>query len=321
MYERGNVMIKKLFNTFVSFLLVLSIAFSGVVFNSGNISADEIDDVEEYDEEDYEEYDEDDEEWDEEEWAMEDVKNFVATSIGKTSVVLKWDKVEEVDGYELSYKKASSSKWITEEIDSNSTTKFTIKKLKVNTKYNFRIRTYIYYEEDEEDYEEDDEDYEVDEEDYEEDEEDWDDEEWDEDWDEEDDEFSDYEFSEYSKMSLKTLNKKGQGNTAAYSSTYEVINKSIKAPKLSSVKSKKAKQAVIKWKKVSGATGYEVYVSKKKNSGYKKIGTLKKNTKITLTYKKLKSGTKYFFKVRAYVKVGSKYSYSKYSKVKNVKAK
>lgn len=63
---------------------------------------------------------------------------------------------------------------------------------------------------------------------------------------------------------------------------------------------KKKKTVTVTWKKVSGATGYKVYLSKKKNKSYRKKTTVKK-TKAVL---KLKKGT-YYIKVRAYTKSGT----------------
>lgn len=65
----------------------------------------------------------------------------------------------------------------------------------------------------------------------------------------------------------------------------------------------------VTWKKVSGAQGYEVRggVSKKK---LKRLKTLKGNKKLSYK-KKIKSGKKYYFVVRAFVKVNGKKYYSK----------
>ncbi|MCU7378897.1 fibronectin type III domain-containing protein [Clostridiales Family XIII bacterium ASD5510] len=53
----------------------------------------------------------------------------------------------------------------------------------------------------------------------------------------------------------------------------------------------------ISWKKVKGAKGYQIYRATSKNGRYKKIKTTKART-----YKnhKLKTGTRYYYKVRAY---------------------
>ena len=91
-------------------------------------------------------------------------------------------------------------------------------------------------------------------------------------------------------------------------------------PKISKVTAGK-KKATVKWSKVTGATGYEIYMSTKKSSGYKKVGTNTKNNKISYTKTKLKRKKKYYFKVRTYRIVNGKKVYSSYSNVKYVKVK
>lgn len=89
--------------------------------------------------------------------------------------------------------------------------------------------------------------------------------------------------------------------------------------KITSVKNSKAKTAVIKWNKVSNAKGYEVSMSTSKSKGYKVIKTINNKNTVTLTKTGLKKGKTYYFKVRSYVKAGSKKVYSSYSAVKSVK--
>lgn len=94
----------------------------------------------------------------------------------------------------------------------------------------------------------------------------------------------------------------------------------VTAPKrvvLRSVKNKRGKKALVKFAKVSGAKGYQIFYSTKKNfkSGSKKVLTKKTSTLI----KKLKKGKTYYFKVRAYKLNGSKKVYGKWSKVKKLK--
>ena len=67
----------------------------------------------------------------------------------------------------------------------------------------------------------------------------------------------------------------------------------------------------VNWKKVTGATGYEVYVSTTKNGKYKKAATIKSGKTTTKTIakigkSKLKSGQRYYVKVRAIKKVNNK---------------
>ncbi len=90
------------------------------------------------------------------------------------------------------------------------------------------------------------------------------------------------------------------------------------AAKIKSVVSKKSKQAVIKWGKVSKATGYQVYRATSKNGTYKRIAT---TTKTSYTDKSAKGGRKYFYKIRTYRKVSSKNYFSGYSSAKSVTTK
>lgn len=81
------------------------------------------------------------------------------------------------------------------------------------------------------------------------------------------------------------------------------------------------KKITVKWSKVSGATGYKIYRSPKKSSGYKCVKTVTKSSTTSYVNKSLKKGKKYYYKVRVYRKSGSKYTYSSYSSVKYTKAK
>ena len=83
----------------------------------------------------------------------------------------------------------------------------------------------------------------------------------------------------------------------------------LKAPTLKSVAPKSSTSVSIKWQKVNGAKGYEVY-QKKGSAGYKKVATIKGGTKVSYTKKKLDSATKYSFKIKA-LKNDKKSAYSK----------
>ncbi|MBE5927460.1 MAG: hypothetical protein E7270_10940 [Lachnospiraceae bacterium] len=80
------------------------------------------------------------------------------------------------------------------------------------------------------------------------------------------------------------------------------------------------KQAVVSWKKVDGAEGYEIYMSTSKKGKYKKIAT-KKASVTQITRRKLSSGKTYYFKVRSYKKAVGKKIYSKYSNIQSIKVK
>ena len=83
----------------------------------------------------------------------------------------------------------------------------------------------------------------------------------------------------------------------------------------------KTRSAKLTWKKVTGATGYQVYRSRKKSSGFKRIATFKKNTTVRYTNKKCRKGRTYYYKIRAYRTVNGKTVYGKFTTVKSVKIK
>lgn len=94
----------------------------------------------------------------------------------------------------------------------------------------------------------------------------------------------------------------------------------VAKPKIKSVVSKKAKKAVVTWKKAKGATGYQVTYSAKKNFKKAKSVTVSaKKTKAVL--KKLAKGKKYYVKVRTLKKVNGKTYSSAYSRTLKVKVK
>lgn len=81
-------------------------------------------------------------------------------------------------------------------------------------------------------------------------------------------------------------------------------------PDVTKIKNNKSKKGIqISWDKIKGANRYVVYVSTKKDSGYKKFQTTTKTgTVIKKCGKnKLKSGKNYYFYVEPQKKVGNKY--------------
>ena len=89
--------------------------------------------------------------------------------------------------------------------------------------------------------------------------------------------------------------------------------------KISSVSTTK-KKATVKWKKVSGSTGYQIVYSTSKNFKSAKSAYVS-SSKAYKTLSSLKSGKTYYFKVRAYKKVSGKTVYGAYSTVKSKKIK
>jgi hypothetical protein len=75
----------------------------------------------------------------------------------------------------------------------------------------------------------------------------------------------------------------------------------------------KKKQVTLKWKKVTGAKKYFVYMSKNGKTGWKKVGT---TTKTTYVYKKGTVGKKLYFRVLAVTANGKKGEFSKAVSVK-----
>jgi spore coat protein CotH len=92
-------------------------------------------------------------------------------------------------------------------------------------------------------------------------------------------------------------------------------------PKIKSVKNTSKKKLTVKWKKVSGASGYVIQYSLKKNFKKAKKVTVKKGTTTKKVIKKLKKGKRYYVRIRAYKKISGKNYYSKWSGKKSVKIK
>lgn len=78
----------------------------------------------------------------------------------------------------------------------------------------------------------------------------------------------------------------------------------------------KSKKAVLSWKRVSGADGYQIwYASNKAFKKAKKV-TIKKGKTTKKTIKGIRKGKKTFFRIRAYRKIEGKKVYGAFSKVK-----
>lgn len=107
------------------------------------------------------------------------------------------------------------------------------------------------------------------------------------------------------------------------SSEDSVIKDVITPLKKTTVKLKKSgkKNVAVSWKKISNATGYQIYKATKKNGKYSKVKTIKKSKTTKWTDKKNKKGKTYYYKVRAYKTVDGKKVYGAYSSVKKIKIK
>ena len=97
----------------------------------------------------------------------------------------------------------------------------------------------------------------------------------------------------------------------------EIAKKVLKVPSKSTIKSGK-KKFTVKYKKVTGATHFQVRYRIK---GKWTTKTFKAKKNVSKTIKKLKKGKEYSVQIRAMVKKGAKKAYSKWTKVKKIKIK
>ena len=101
-----------------------------------------------------------------------------------------------------------------------------------------------------------------------------------------------------------------------YFGSYATSVKTATAPKTPSVKVKAGdKKVTFTWNKVSGASGYRIYMSTSKNGKYERIKTISNNKTFKYTKSGLKANKKYYFKVRAYKTVDDEKVFSSYTKV------
>lgn len=107
----------------------------------------------------------------------------------------------------------------------------------------------------------------------------------------------------------KVNGKKGySGDSAAVSA------KTLKTTSITAVKATGSTSVKLEWKAVDGASGYQVYRSASKDSGYEKVGQVKgKNTK-TYEDKTLEAGKTYYYQVRAYKSNSAKNGVASFSK-------
>ena len=99
----------------------------------------------------------------------------------------------------------------------------------------------------------------------------------------------------------------------------------INLPKATTIKGKikaRSKAFLVKWKKQTDVSGYQIqYSITKKFKKGTKIKTVKKPNAAKTTIKKLKAGKKYYVRIRTYKTVNGTNYYSAWSKSKSVKTK
>ena len=123
------------------------------------------------------------------------------------------------------------------------------------------------------------------------------------------------------KKDQTTTATKDQTTTATNNKVIERIKTVLSKVTNLKVKNKKNKKAVITWKKVKNADGYQIYRATKKSGKFKKIKTVKGNRVVKYTNTKLKKNKKYYYKVRAYRTVKRKKAYGAFSTTKKIVVK
>lgn len=82
-----------------------------------------------------------------------------------------------------------------------------------------------------------------------------------------------------------------------------------------------SKKTTVKWTRMFGCTGYEIYRSTSKNGTYTRVDAVKGDKKLSYADTTTKKGTTYYYKVRPYWTYNGSTFYGKYSAVESIKAK
>lgn len=122
------------------------------------------------------------------------------------------------------------------------------------------------------------------------------------------------------KFKVRAYKTVDKTNYYGYYSSVTNLATKPSTPKISKLTTK-SKKATIQWNKITGASGYELYMSTSQKGKYSKIKTSSKGSTVKYTKSSLKKNKKYYFKVRAYKTVNGKKIYSSYSSVKSIKVK
>lgn len=132
--------------------------------------------------------------------------------------------------------------------------------------------------------------------------------------------------SKKGKVTIKGAGKATITITAAEGSKYQKATKKVtitvqpKAAAVKSVKRSNETTATVKWKKVSGISGYEIQYST--SSSFKNASKVKAaSSKTSVVLKKLQAGKKYYTRIRTYKVMGGTTYYSNWSAKKTIKKK
>lgn len=123
-----------------------------------------------------------------------------------------------------------------------------------------------------------------------------------------------------------SVEKSGIYLPASKTVTVKVVQRTVPRPSLKKMSWKEGKPGkkslILQWKRQKNADGYQILLAKNKafTKGRKTI-FIKKNTVTKKTIKKLSARTKYYVKIRAYQKNGTRKKYGSFSSVKKIKTK
>lgn len=113
---------------------------------------------------------------------------------------------------------------------------------------------------------------------------------------------------------------KSDGETVWGSHSFVYTATAPDTVKIVSVTQKSSSKATVTWKKVA-ADGYEIYMATGKDGKYKKITTITDGSNVSYTKSSLKSGTTYYFSIKAYKLVDNTKIYGEFGNVKTVSIK
>ena len=127
--------------------------------------------------------------------------------------------------------------------------------------------------------------------------------------------FTDKGIKKFTKYFYKIRTFKDISSKSEYSSFSKIKEKS--ALQKANITSKKYANSklTLNWSKIKNITGYEVYRATSKQGKYTKIATIN-SKKTSYADSKVKIGKVYYYKIRAYKKVGNSKIYGHYSSVK-----
>ena len=125
----------------------------------------------------------------------------------------------------------------------------------------------------------------------------------------------------------ESVNQNGEDEimliSAAPASSAAWTSSKLKAAKVDFTKVASASYDKLRlsWEPLSGVDGYQIYRATSKSGKYAKIATVKGASGATYTDTGRTCGTRYYYKLRAYKKIGGKTVYSKYSTILSAYAK